>query len=92
MANPHGNALFRGENHPRKRVHREMRRALEREFDEPLRDIIVTFRQQGNSWRTIAGAMGIGFTTLNRWRKKLGLPIDRNDICRDMPMTRARHE
>jgi len=51
---------------------------IEAEFGEPVRDVIVGLREQGNSWRTVAGALGTTLVTLQEWRKELGLPLDRS--------------
>lgn len=48
-------------------------RAIETEFDEPLRDILSGMRAQGASWDTIAGALDIPPATLKRWRQHFGL-------------------
>jgi hypothetical protein len=51
---------------------------IEAGFDEPLADVIVGLREQdgGNSWRTVAGTLGVSLSTLAEWRKALGLPLD----------------
>lgn len=46
---------------------------VEAEFDEPLRDVIVIMRQQGNTWRTIASALNVSRFTLYHWRQELGI-------------------
>ena len=46
-------------------------RALEAEFNEPIADTIQGLREQGNTWRTVAGALGINLSTLQEWRKAL---------------------
>jgi transposase len=52
-------------------------RKIEKEFDEPIADIIIGMRQQGCSWGTIAGALGVGYNTVLSWRKEFGFaPID----------------
>lgn len=56
-----------------------MQQAIEAEFDEPLADIILGLREQGNSWRTVAGALGIGPGTLVEWRRALGLKLEQHD-------------
>lgn len=43
---------------------------VEREFDEPLRDIVIVMRWQGCNWKTIAGVLGMSYTGLLKWRKK----------------------
>lgn len=45
---------------------------IEREFDEPLSDIVIVMRHQGCKWDTIAGALDISYNTLLNWRKKFG--------------------
>lgn len=52
----------------------------EREFGEPIRDIIIGLRRQRSSWSTVAGVLGIGRATLYRWRKKLDIPADGRTI------------
>lgn len=49
---------------------------VEAEFGEPLKDIIIGLREQGNKWSTVAGAMDIQILTLLRWRRLLGLEVD----------------
>lgn len=51
--------------------------AIEAEFDEPIADVIMGLRELGNSWRTVAGALGVHYGTLQEWRKALGLPMDK---------------
>ena len=58
-------------------------KAIEREFDEPLADVIIGMRQQGNTWMTIAGILGCNYKTLIRWRKTLGLAVCRFDQFHD---------
>lgn len=52
------------------------------EFDEPLYYIIEGMREQGCTWKTIAGVLEIHEHTLVKWRRKLGFEIkgveDRN--------------
>lgn len=57
--------------------------AIEAEFGEPLRDVIVGLREQGNSWRTVAGTLDVSLAALQEWRKALGLPLDTHDKLRD---------
>lgn len=83
MANPNGNALFRSDNNPGAARRRAMQQAIEAEFDEPLADIIMGLREQGNSWRTVAGVLGVSLDALLQWRKELDLPVDRQDKCYD---------
>ncbi len=51
---------------------------IEKEFHEPVADVIQGLREQGNSWRTVAGALGVSRSTLLEWRKELGLPMDKS--------------
>ncbi|HOW77947.1 MAG TPA: hypothetical protein PK406_00720 [Verrucomicrobiota bacterium] len=51
---------------------------IEAEMGEPLADTIMGLREQGNSWRTVAGALGVNLGTLVLWRKLLGLPMEQN--------------
>ena len=61
-----------------------MIRAIEEEFDEPLADIVIGMREQGCSWRTIAGALDISILTLRKWRKELGFaPSDGRRILEE---------
>lgn len=53
-------------------------RKIEAEYQEPVREVIRIYRRQGNTWRTIAGALGINLNTLVLWRKALDLPVDQN--------------
>jgi len=56
---------------------------IEIEFGEPVADVIMGLRQQGNSWRTVAGALDIALSTLKEWRRELGLPLDQHDNVYD---------
>lgn len=58
--------------------------ALEEEYSEPIRDIIVHFREDGNSWATIAGALGCCQRTLQSWRERLGIPLEPHVMMRDL--------
>lgn len=51
---------------------------IEAEFREPVADVITGLREQGNSWRTVAGALGVALSTLSEWRRELGLPFDQS--------------
>jgi len=46
---------------------------IEAEFGEPLRDVIVVMREQGCTWGTIAGALGVSRSQVYLWRKGLGI-------------------
>jgi len=60
------------------------RKEIEAEFDEPLREVIVGMREQGCSWSTIAGALGVSRRQVYVWRHDLGIKDDRR-LC-DSPM------
>lgn len=83
MANPNGNALFRTANNPGKVRQRDMQKAIEAEFGEPLADVIQGMREQGYAWHTIAGALGIDRDTLCHWRHELGLPVSVHQVKRN---------
>ena len=51
-------------------------RALEEEYGEPIRDIIMGFRSDGLTWRTIAGILEVCEKTLISWRDRLGIPLE----------------
>lgn len=57
----------------------QLQRAIEDEFGEPLADVIRGMREQGNSWRTVAGALGVCPYTLQMWRHNLDLTLDQHD-------------
>ena len=46
---------------------------IEAEFSEPLRDVIVGMREQGCTWRTIAGALGVSRAQVYLWRRQFGI-------------------
>jgi len=46
---------------------------IEAEFDEPLREILIGMREQGCTWGTIAGALGVSRRQVYLWRKELGI-------------------
>jgi hypothetical protein len=62
-------------------------REIEEEFEEPVGAVVMGLREQGNSWRTVAGALGVCLATLQEWRKALGLPLDWHDKKRDESST-----
>jgi hypothetical protein len=51
---------------------------IESEFEEPVKDVIAGMREQGCSWGTIAGVLGVSTRALFNWRKLFGLPIDKS--------------
>jgi len=53
--------------------------AIEDEFGEPIRDIILGMRADGYLWKTIAGALGITERQLITWRGLLGIPLNVRD-------------
>jgi len=82
MANTRG-SQWQGQNNPGALRRQALWRAIEEEFDEPLTDVILGLREQGNSWRTVAGALGTSYSVLQEWRHVLGLPINRLDKIYD---------
>jgi len=58
-------------------------REVEQEYGEPIREVLLGFRQLECSWRTIAGALGISEPALRRWRDALRIEDDR--VFRDVP-------
>ena len=62
----------------------KMIEAIELEFGEPLRDIVVVMRLQGCSWATIAGSLEISPQTMLDWRKAYGFARpDRSFVVRE---------
>jgi hypothetical protein len=57
--------------------------AIEEEFGEPLAETIQGLREQGNSWRTVAGALDVSLGTLVKWRRALGLLLAKDCKVRD---------
>jgi lambda repressor-like predicted transcriptional regulator len=51
-------------------------RDIEEEYGESLRDILIGFREQRCSWKTIAGALEVSQSTLLLWRRGIGLTSD----------------
>jgi len=73
MAHPDGSLRERGDpTHKTRKM-----RALEREYSGDIRQIIQDFRTVagGNSWRTVAGILGVDYVTLWHWRKALGMEV-----------------
>ena len=62
---------------------------VEAEFGEPLADTITGLRTQGNTWRTVAGALGVSLGVLVEWRKALGLPLNKHEQTYDPSSRRA---
>ena len=54
-------------------------REIEDEFDEPIAETIMGLREQGNTWRTVAGCLNVSLSTLLEWRQVLGLPISMHE-------------
>jgi len=52
---------------------------IEREYGQPLREVILDYRQDGNPWHVVAGALDCSYDALKDWRRKLGLEIDRRN-------------
>lgn len=68
-------AHWQGDNNPGHARRLERMAAIEAEFGEPLAETIMGLREQGNSWRTVAGALEVSPSTLKGWRRALGLPL-----------------
>ncbi len=51
---------------------------IEEEYGRPIHEVISDFRQD-LTWKDIAACLGISRYGLLRWRKKLGLPVNRLD-------------
>ena len=68
-------------NHSRIHIRASMVSSIEKEFDEPLADIVIGMREQGCNWSTIAGALDISVRTLRRWRRDMDFaPINQCGI------------
>jgi hypothetical protein len=78
---------WRGNSNPGHARRLALWQALEEDFGEPLADTIQGLCEQGNSWRTVAGALGISLSTLREWRRALDLPLDTHDKLRDESST-----
>ena len=57
--------------------------AIEAEYGEPIRDIILGMRADGYLWQTIAGALDITERNLIYWRELLGIPLEPHNMKRD---------
>lgn len=60
--------------------------AIEEEFGEPVRDIILGMRADGHLWSTIAGALGTTERNLIYWRPLLGIPLEPRVMRRDLEL------
>lgn len=78
---------WKGDSNPGHQRRLERWAAIEAEFDEPLADTIQGLREMGNSWRTVAGCLGVSRGTLAEWRRALELPLDRRCKMRDPSST-----
>lgn len=69
-----------GDRNPGHERHLALWRAIEADFGEPMAGIIQGLREVdgGNSWRTVAGCLGISRDTLQVWRQMLDLPLDKH--------------
>lgn len=74
---------WQGDNNPGHARRLSLWQAIEDEFDEPLADVIAGLREQGNTWRTVAGALGVSLSVLVEWRKALGLPLNQREQTYD---------
>jgi len=56
----------------------ELWQSIEEEFGEPVAEVIQGLREVdgGNSWRTVAGCLGVSLSTLVEWRHALGLEVN----------------
>ncbi len=57
--------------------------AIADEYGESFVEVVMGFRKQGCSWKTIAGTLEVPHSTLKFWRKQLG--IGDNEIIADVP-------
>jgi len=69
---------WRGDKNPGHKRRMERWRQIEDEFGEPVADVITGLREQGNSWRTVAGCLEVSKSVLQEWRRTLGLEFDKN--------------
>jgi transposase len=56
--------------------------AVQDEFGEPVGELIRGLRAEGHSWGTVAGVLGVSASTLQEWRRALGLELNRHAHCR----------
>jgi len=80
---------WQGDSNPGHKRRLALWRAIEAEFGEPLANVIQGLREQdgGNSWRTVAGCLGVSLSTLQEWRKALDLPLNLHDQVYDPSST-----
>jgi len=80
---------WHGDRNPGHQRRVERWHAIEAEYGEPIVDVIRGLRHQdgGNSWRTVAGTLGCSRSTLQEWRRALGLPMDQHDNIYDPSST-----
>lgn len=74
---------WKGNDNPGHKHRLALWRQIEDEFEEPIADVIIGLREQGNSWRTVAGCLNISLGTLVEWRKVLGMPLGKHDNVYD---------
>jgi len=65
-------------------------REIEEEYGEPIKDVILAYREDGNPWHVIAGALGVSDTTLCHWRKHLDIPLTDHQHGLRFPVERGR--
>ena len=70
-------------------------RAIEREFDEPLRDVVAGFADMGYSRRLVADALDVTFESLKHFNRREGIhfpraPLEKREI-RGRPRRMIRH-
>jgi hypothetical protein len=57
-------------------------RAIEREFEEPLRDVVAGFVEMGYSHRLVAEALEVTAPSLRRYMRTQGVPMARQPLVR----------
>lgn len=69
---------WQGNNNPGHKRRLKLWHQIEDEFGESIADIITGLREQGNSWRTVAGCLNTSSSVLLEWRKALGLELNKS--------------
>jgi DNA-binding transcriptional regulator YiaG len=80
---------WNGNNNPGHRRRLVLWESIESEFGEPIANVIQGLREQdgGNSWRTVAGALRVNTSTLQEWRKALGMAMNQGEKMFDPSST-----
>lgn len=68
------------------------RRVIEREFQEPLRDVVSGFVEMGYSHRMIAQALDVTAVSLRRFMERRGLRMASNPHVLAAPRGRPRRD